>query len=235
MEIHNWKKSPEDFFEAEHSSQKNILHPLTAEIINNFKPQTLLDYGCGDGRLLELLNRNIEVSVFDRSAEMIRYIKAKRGNLIANIYDTPETIPSKHFDVALLSMVLMCIDDKTEYANVCRNISRAINPNGRVIISLSHPCFRQFRFSNFHTSFGEKQMFEYLEDGTPFSVSIHDKGPEEVSFEDYHYSLSFTINQLSQAGLVVEKMIETTDDLNHSKSNSQYPPFIILICKKNEK
>ena len=235
MSIHNWKETPEDFFEAEHSSQKNILHPLTAEIINKLKPKTLLDYGCGDGRLLELLNRGIEISVFDRSPEMLRHIKVKRGGLLKQIYSSTTELPIEHFDVALLSMVLMCIDDKAEYANVCNNVSRAIKENGRVIISLSHPCFRQYRFSNFHTSFGEKQLFDYLNDGNPFNVTIHDKGPDEITFEDYHYSLSFTINQLSKAGLVIESIIETTDDLKHSRSNSLYSPYIILICKHNEK
>lgn len=235
MTINNWKKKPEDFFEAEHSSQKNVLHPLTAEIINNIRPHTLLDYGCGDGRLLELLNRDIEISVFDRSAEILQFIKTKRRKLIKNIYSNTESIPLNHFDVALLSMVLMCIDDKTEYSFVCSTVSRVINKSGRVIISLSHPCFRQYRFSNFHTSYCEGQLFEYLKDGPPFSVSINDNGLDEVSFEDYHYSLSFTINELSKVGLVVERMIETTDDLNNSRSNSQYPPFIILICKINEK
>lgn len=77
------------------------------------------------------------------------------------------------------------------------------------------------------------EPFDYHKKGEPFEVTIHDETKKlSVTFIDYHWTLSYTINKMIQTGLNIENIIETEDDKSVSGFNKQFPPFIILIANK---
>lgn len=214
-----------------HTSQKNVLHPTLANLINAQNPKKLLDYGCGDGRILDLLNNDIKIDVHDINQEMLDIIEHKQGKKIASYYLDREKISKNTYDAVLLSMVLVCIDNEIEYLNVLKRIKLCKTKTGRVYIAVTHPCFRDKTFSNFYTSFSNKQPFKYLNNGAPFDVYIEDKMPPSVAFTDFHWSLSFTLNKILEAGLIIEKVIETSDDSKSKKENKLFSPYLIIVAK----
>lgn len=229
-----WVERPDEFMSVEHTSQKRVLHPTLARIINESDCAKLLDYGCGDGRMIKMLRPDIQVDVFDISPGMLELVQENVGDRLTNVFTSARQIPSEGYDIAVLSMVMMCIDNEVEFLRVLSNTCRAIHSDGRVLIAVTHPCFRQHAFSDFRTSYGNGQSFEYHKEGEGFTVYIDDKMPASVVFEDYHWSLSFTINKIIEAGLIVERVIETTDDLSHPEHNPFFSPFLILTCSKHE-
>lgn len=229
-----WVDSPGDFTKVEHTSQKHVLHPKLAQLINESDCGRLLDYGCGDGRMLKLLRKDIPVDVFDISPGMLERVQQNVGNRLSNVFTSADQIPADAYDIAVLSMVMVCIGNEPEYLRVLRNTKEAIKAGGKVLVAVTHPCFRRSTFSNFRTSYGDKQPFDYLATGEPFVVYIEDKGAASVEFEDFHWPLSFTFNKITQAGLYVERVIETTDDLEHPDHNPHVSPYLILVCKSHE-
>jgi ubiquinone/menaquinone biosynthesis C-methylase UbiE len=215
---------------VEHTSQKNVLHPKLAEYIFRFKSNKVLDYGCGDGRLLKLLNKNTDIDVYDINNEMLDLAKAKLGDRVDNYFKQVSQITSKTYDCVLLSMVLVCVDNEHEYLSILKNIKRVKTDIGKVLIAVTHPAFRDRDFSNFKTSYSKKYKFEYLDEGVPFEVFIEDEIPPKVAFTDYHWSLSFTINKIIESGLKIEEIKECMDDINHPKFNSNHSPFLIIVA-----
>lgn len=230
-----WTVNASQFIDIDHASQRNVLHPTIARLVKEARPRNLLDYGCGDGRILDLLDEEIEIDVYDKSSEMLSIVERLRGDRINQIYRAPDSIKSSSYDLVILSMVLVCIDSREEFSRVLTHIERVLKMDGIVIISTSHPCFRQFHFSNFYTSVSAENPLKYLEDGSPFEVTIYDNDEKKVVFTDYHWSLSYTINTLIEVGLVINQMIETEDDRSSSNTNESYSPFLILKCRKHEK
>lgn len=225
-----WAANASEFMGVVHNSQKRVLHPTLAKLINEQNPSNLLDYGCGDTRILDIIDPKIDVDVHDINIEMLEFAKRKNGKRIKNYYQSKEIIPTRNYDAVLVSMVLVCIDSEDEYLKVLQNIKRAKKEEGRVFIAVTHPCFRDRWFSNFHTSFSVDQPFKYLKNGEPFDVFIEDEMPPSVAFTDYHWTFSFTLNAIIKAGMVIEKVIETSDDSLSSKYNDAFSTFVIVVA-----
>lgn len=226
-----WSRNAVSFMNVVHTSQKNVLHPMLADLINTQNPERLLDYGCGDGRILQSLKSSTNIDVHDINEEMLELAKYKSGNRITSYLLNRDEIPANTYDAVLLSMVLVCVDNEEEYLSILKKVKTSKTDKGKVYIAVTHPCFRDRKFSNFHTSYGNKQPFKYLNDGEPFDVFIEDEMPPSVAFTDFHWSLSFTLNKICEAGLSIEKIIETPDDKLSKDQNTLFSPFLIIIAK----
>lgn len=228
---HIWSANASRFMGVVHTSQKRVLHPVLAAIVNEDRPSRLLDYGCGDTRIINLIEKSVAVDVHDINAEMLELARIRNGARIGNYYQTRHQIPKSHYDAVLLSMVLVCIASQEEYFEILKTVAKSKTEKGRAYIAVTHPCFRDRKFSNFHTSYGERQPFNYLSDGEPFDVYIEDEMPPSVAFTDYHWTFSFTINAIIQAGMAVERVIETPDDPLARTYNDSFSPYLIVIAR----
>lgn len=231
-----WIEKAEEFLYFEHPSERDVLHPHIIDKINAFQPKTYLDFGAGDGRMTAKIHNSIPIDIYDISQKMIVSAKRVLGERLKNIYTEIPAIPLNHYDVIVCSMVMVCINEATEYKRVLKSIAASLSVKGKAIFSVTHPCFRKSAFSDFYTEYTEGKEFDYFNEGKPFDVTIHD--PEKVNrvtFEDYHWSLSFTINNMIGAGLKIVEIIETTDDKKMPQYNKVASPFIIIITEKNEK
>lgn len=231
-----WLEHPEDFLSVEHTTLETIVHPEIIKLIRKNKIKRLLDYGCGDGRLVEKVKGITEISIYDKSKKMLDFAKKRIDARIHKMYSDNKKLPTKYFDCVLLSMILVCIDNQKEFLQTLRNIHKPLRPGGTAIIVVTHPCFRQYPFSDYNTSYCHNKKFVYFKEGEPFDVTIADKNTKKnVTFQDYHWTLSYTVNKLMETGFTIKQLIETNDDITSKKFNSLYSPFLILIAQKNEK
>ncbi|RZK13288.1 MAG: methyltransferase domain-containing protein [Flavobacterium sp.] len=138
-----WSENAEKFMSVVHTSQKNVLHPTLSKLINTHKPHNLLDFGCGDGRILNEIDAQVEMDVYDKNEEMIHLAKHNVGDKIKTIYSDINEIPNDRYESVLLSMVLVCIDNEDEYLGVLKKIKLCKTEIGKVYIAISHPCFNR--------------------------------------------------------------------------------------------
>lgn len=228
-----WLNHPQNYTEIEDTTLKNTVYPIIIDAVQQNGTKYLLDYGCGDGRLLEKLKFEIEISIYDKSDRMLKMAKKNYGKRIAKIYNNPAAIPKNYFDCVILSMVLVCVDNEKEYNQVLSNTYNTLKTGGIVIISVTHPCFRQYPFSNYDTTYCHNQQFDYFKEGDLFKVTMFDKNPKNnITFTDYHWTLSFSTNKLIETGFTIKKLVETKDDTKSKKCNPLTSPFLILIAQK---
>lgn len=228
-----WIDNAEDFLFFEHPSERNVLHPLIIKKVTKFAPNTYLDYGAGDGRMTARIPLDIPIDIFDISPKMIKYAQQVLGSKLTNAYIKTRDIPQNHYDIIVCSMVLVCINNEATYEKTLNIINLSLNESGKAIFSVTHPCFRSAEFSDFHTEYSYTKKFDYFDEGKPFGVTIHNANKKKkVSFDDYHWSLSFMMNSLIKANFNITEIIETTDDPNTDQSNKLSSPFLIIIAEK---
>lgn len=225
---------PDAYSSVINESRKLVLHPLLAELIKQKKGIKLLDYGCGDGSFIRLLNKNIEVSLFDISNVVLSTAKKKLKEYSPTIYYDLASIPKNHFDYVVFSLVIMTIGNKKDIKESLTNIHSLLKPKGEALIAFTHPCFRQQIFSTFQTAYSEDKNFNYFKEGDKFKVHLRDsQSDNSISFYDYHWTLSTTMNLIIEAGLSLTEIIELQDKADKDKFyNSNFSPYMILRCCK---
>lgn len=233
MSYEFWKNKSEDYTSLIRSTIINVLHPtiISALPINQIKK--LLDFGCGDGKLIENLPSDISVSAYDISSEMLKQAEMRLGNRVSNYYSVSTDMQSNYFDAVVCSMVLVCIDNQIEYETVLKEIHRVLLLGGTTVLAITHPCFRQYPYSDFYTSYCKDQEFDYFNEGEPFDVQLHDYETEDGAlFKDFHWTLSFTINKTITSGFKITKIIETKDDPFSENRNKFFSPFLLVVAEK---
>lgn len=228
-----WISDQKKYSRIFNESRKYLLHPKIIKLVNEYKPKKIIDYGCGEGRLIENLDRNLDISLFDISKNVIEVVKKKFDKRISNYYKNSKEIPSNKFDLVIFSLVLMTIKNEEEIKNTLNDILRIKTKNGKVIIAITHPCFRQYKFSSFYTEFTNDSLFNYFKEGQKFKVTLKDlSNQKKISFYDYHWSLSKTINLCIDCGLKIVRLLEIKDIEEKPIRKKVYcPPYLIIICK----
>ncbi|MCB9294271.1 MAG: class I SAM-dependent methyltransferase [Lewinellaceae bacterium] len=98
---------------------------------------SILDYGCGSGRIAWLIAKEgYTVLGMDPAENLIKEaIRQDSDNLKLSfevLKDEGETLPSDHFDAVVCSSAIEFIPDPVK---VLHNFNRALKPGGRLIIS----------------------------------------------------------------------------------------------------
>ena len=228
-----WQEGAERFMKVEHLSQENSLHPAVLEMIRSYGGHRLLDFGCGDGRILDSIPNTWDVDAYDPSAQMRALAERRAGARLNRLFDDLDSIVDK-YDVVLLGMVLLCIPEEDEVFRVLRKCANAMTLHSKLVITTTHPCFRNYRFSNFSTDFAEGRTFNYMENGCPFEVTLRDPGTSAITFTDYHWTIEFTISALRRAGLLITALKEVADDPNSRFRNEHVPAFLIFECERSK-
>ncbi len=221
-----------DKYSALHSSE--YLRHSISKLIDKKRAKYILDYGCGDGRLIKYLKNNYDISVFDPSPKMLDLSRRNYGSRINKSYLKKSMLPNNYFDVVICCLVLMTIRRRKEFIKTIENLYRTTNEEGIVLLTITHPCFRMMKFSEFDTWYTNNKPFNYFAEGDPFKVTIFDrKLNKSVSFLNFHWSMSFTLNAISKAGFQFLKMIEVKDSAGKKRSNNRVPPFVTIVAKKS--
>lgn len=74
-------------------------------------------------------------------------------------------------------------------------------------------------------------MAGYFENGSPFGVKIRDS-LAGVTFTDYHWNLEGMSHQLTQAGMVIERLHEVPDVDRYGRAvRTRRSPWLIVVAK----
>lgn len=231
-----WIQSAEVYSDEKFEINELGTHPLLVESFNKYDEDwtSILDYGCGDGSLMQKLKRPFEISLFDTSSSMLSIAEKKLRHLNLNVYDDAKLLPRSHFDCIFLSMVLVCVDSATEIEFIIDRLFETKKDNGLVFVANPHPCFRDRPFSSYYTEYTIGKTFNYFDDGDRHKIFIRGK---PMKFFDYNWSISFVINAFRKRGLNLVEMIEAQDNDTNEEGvrnefyNKRHSPSIVYIFK----
>ena len=109
-----------------------------ADFVMRFAPATVLDAGCGTGRIArELARRGVDVVGVDLDEQMLSTARRKAPDLAWHCADLASIDLSRTFDVILLAgNVMIFLTPGTESA-VVANLARHLAPGGLLIAGFS--------------------------------------------------------------------------------------------------
>lgn len=204
-------------------SRRSLVFPLVISTIVDSAPESVFDFGGGDGEFLRLLRDQFQgqLSYFDPDQSAAEIASRRLRELDVEIVGGTSELPVGRVDAVVSNAVWMTLKTDEDCVEYLRVINRALKPEGRGLISVTHPCFREERFSTFAAKF---DLRDYLADGLPFTVSISD-GEHSIEICDYHWSLSAMLRQLKMAGLSLVGLNEISDLPSGSKRGA---PWLLL-------
>lgn len=210
---------------------KQKLYKQVADIINEKQITNVLDFGCGNGNQLEFLNNDIKIGLYDINKTIAnetfsKYTPTKNVFLIE---DTANKTTPK-FNAIIVNMVWMCLNGEVEVNAFFKQLKQLKQENGIIILSMTHPCFRDELFSYYHTAFTtSEKLFDYTKEGDAFDVVI--KNEEHSVFTDYHYTLTFFFKKLKEFELEMIDFVELWDEEYNLTINKRFTPYILTTLK----
>ena len=122
------------------ATTKTFTHPLDLARLGRFVPRdaSILDYGCGQGRLCDELSRAGYRGVrgVDASAAMIRLARSRCANVEFSVVDGGAVpFADGMFDAVLLFAVLTCIPAEASQKQLVAELVRVLRPGGLLLVS----------------------------------------------------------------------------------------------------
>ena len=229
MNVTDWNAIADAYFDVDDPHERAVL-TFIREKLTTLQPKRLLDYGGGDGKFALLCAESLSLQ------EIVTYDPAPRMTSLARslcadfkqirVTEAIEKIESGIFDVVTLNAVWMCLTSRQACLDTLSEIARLLRSNGQLIASVTHPCFRTCRFSDYFTDFNTR---DYFNDGTLFNVTIRDG--KELRIVDTHWSLTAMSSQLSASGFVIENLYELPRSTSGS-SQDDASLWLVIVARK---
>ena len=218
-----------------------ILHDALRPLLGDLRGRSLLDFGCGDGRLTcRLAEHGVErVLGIDESSELLDTARRQAEHLppdlaarIAFQRGSENALPTAdRFDLALCSLMLMMCDRRERLDRTVRGLLDSLTPDGRACLVLTHPCFRRAVHAKFHNRLPED--FDYWQSGTPYRVVLDpDERQVESTFHDYHWTLTDYADAVGKAGGTIRNMTETPGQYDTRHRPVGQPAYLTLIVTR---
>src|SRR5919108_5441123 len=170
MNITDWNAIADAYFHIDDPHERAVL-TFVRDKLRTFQPKRLLDYGGGDGKFAVLCAESLPVQ------EIVTYDPAPRMTSLAQslcaaftqirVTDTINQVQSGTFDVVTFNAVWMCLTSHQACLETLSEIASLLRSNGHLVASVTHPCFRTWKFSDYSTDFNNR---DYFNDGTLFNV-----------------------------------------------------------------
>jgi ubiquinone/menaquinone biosynthesis C-methylase UbiE len=175
-----------------------LVDPVLTELIGEVSGQAVLSLACGQGQDARLLARlGATVTGIDISEEMLRHARrheaaASRGiTYVQGDVQELAPFPAASFDGVVCHMALM---DVPGLAPTIRSVARVLLDGGWFVFSIVHPCYGS------HVEI----VSDYLCDHRYPKLEPVDWLPTHA----YHRPLAAYVNELAQAGLRLERVVE---------------------------
>ena len=195
-----------DFYDGRvGDSVEDVGSAALLELAGDVRGLRVLDVACGQGRMSrELARRGGNVVGADVSRELLARARAREGEaalgvryVLADVC-AADALAGSRFDVAVALYALTDIDD---LAGVLATVSRVLEPDGRFVFSILHPCFPGWDDdapSSWPADGGYHAEGWWLAANTGFRGRVGSN----------HRTLSTYVNQLVAHGLRVDAMLE---------------------------
>ncbi len=224
------------------SFRQELIDPKLIEWLKPLKGKTILDAGCGEGYLSNLLaGEGARVHGLDASRKLIEVAKNKYQNpqitFLEGDLKTPLPFPEGFFDAIVANLVLMDFDP---IDRALHEFARVLKPGGLFIFTLLHPFFGRAALTK---NWKEKILFktphyklkEYV---TPVARPRLINGLPSKTIV-YHRPLEFYFKKLKDASFMVTDLEEPVfeksfvkDKSNFMKLSVEIPPFLLVKAKK---
>jgi ubiquinone/menaquinone biosynthesis C-methylase UbiE len=245
-----WQDSSQWYKEAvgekgHYYHQKVIIPKLLSLCHFQQNPQSkLLDLACGQGVLSRHLPAHVSYLGIDAAPSLIQAAKRYRPqpNHRYLVGDVTQKLPTDEtFSHATIILAIQNIENPSA---VFKNVHPCLNPQGRLIIVMNHPCFRVPRQSSWGVDEQNKTRYRRIDrymSEMKIPIMTHPgKGKASTQTWSFHHPLSSYCRWLNEGGFTVELIEEWCSDKisqgaaakMENRSREEIPLFMTIVAKK---
>ncbi len=229
---------------------RNIAIPTVLDLLDLQSDEQVLDVGSGQGVLASYIVKAgahyTGVDISPRLVKLARQHHPENDHLAdkprlkflvgdARKLKTIRGLSPESFDAAVF---LLSIQDMNPLETVIQAASWAIKNRGRIVILMTHPCFRIPRQSGWGYDEGRKLQYRRVDHYlTPLAVPLKSYGRRGGKTTSFHRPLSAYFSVLAANQFVVDDLREVTTfkqqrDKAARRADQQIPLFLALRAWK---
>lgn len=245
---HGWEPLA-DWYDGWMGAEGSIHHrqsaiPTVLELLALQSGETVLDIGAGQGVLAPHIKAcNAIYTGVEISEKLLRKARQRHrdyGRFLMgdarHLRDHKE-IHAGEFDAAVF---LLSIQDMNPLDSVIASTAWALNVSGRIIILMTHPCFRVPRQSGWGDDVQRRLRYRRIDSYlTPLNVPLKSYGRRSGKSISFHRPLNDYVNTLAKYGFVIDALREIvtheqSKTKSHQRANSEIPLFLGLRGRKSQ-
>ncbi len=209
-------------------------------------PETLLDYGCGPGKVAQRIARQygLRVVAVDPSAEMLAIARQRYPHPQVTYHQVPENPPTfladESVDAAMTCFVFVVLPSREQLRAIVADVWRVLRPGAKFVVLDPHPDQVGVQFSSFRS--GEPGVT--YQEGDPRRARLLLTTGEWLELQDYFWSARTYEEILTEAGFTdlrteapspadAPGLADPTDlDAWDYDAERRHPPFVLIHgCK----
>jgi SAM-dependent methyltransferase len=215
--------------------------PAVLELLRPQPGESILDLGAGQGVLApSVAAAGARYVGVDASPQLLRLARQRHGGRGAfllgdtrRLHTIPDLRPAS-FDAAVF---LLSIQDMDPLDPVVAGVDWALRPGGRVVLLMTHPCFRVPRQSGWGWDHGRKLRFRRIDRYlTSLAVPMKAYGGERRgATRSFHRPLHAYVNALAEHNLLIDALHEIAGpapDRDRDEGSDEIPLFLALRAIK---
>ena len=218
-----------------------LYYEPTAELIAVEKPDRVLDYGCGDGRLVEkLAGRGIHATGYDPDPDSIARCQEKQGAGTCGGKELLEKLLDEktRFNTVVCGRVLCTIEEDSEFRKILLDLRRLVSGSGRVLVSVCNPFHLSTEATELWTrhlppDFSYESTFTYEK---TVASSGNRRGEVHRSFTSYRQAFidaGFRVDKVLELdGTDTRNLLPASDHLVFQLAPQPFPEYEISLLVK---
>lgn len=227
---------------------RKLAIPAVLHAVDGQPGEQLLDIGCGPGALAEpVFRQGLSYTGVDLSRKLITQARkhnagANRHFVLANATDPglKARLQGASFDAAVF---MLSLQDINPLQPAIDNAAALLRAGGRLVILMTHPCFRIPRQSGWGWDGGRQLQFRRVDSYlSPLNIPMQRHQSGQGVTRSYHRPLQQYVRALSQCGLFINLLeeIPMTETVNQQQRISrserralqEIPLFLLLRAVK---
>lgn len=219
---------------------RKLAIPTVLDLLQPQPGEHILDIGAGQGVLAPYLaDDRVTYTGIDISPKLLKIARRRHGKVGRFLQGDARHLHTIHeleggtFDGIVF---LLSIQDMNPLSQVLQSAAWALRQGGRLVILMTHPCFRIPRQSGWEYDRERGLQFRRIDRYlTPLPVPM--KSHEQGTTISFHRPLSEYINELGACGLLIDYLREvvtykTGNNKAESRAYAEIPLFLGLRARK---
>ena len=228
--------------------QRLLAIPAVLELLSLSSGESVLDIGAGQGVLAPFIaEAGACYTGIDSSERLVRAARRRHGALgrflsvDARRLQEVKELKEGSFDAAVF---LLSLQDMDPLVDVLRSAAWSVRAGGRLVVLMTHPCFRVPRQSGWGWDSERKLQYRRIDRYlTPLAVPMapHVHGRKGTATKCFHRPLSAYAAALADTGFVIDSLQEIAGLHSHARRdqtqacarpNTEIPLFLALRALK---
>lgn len=215
-----------------------ILYRAMLPLVGPLRDRSMLDFGCGDGHLITRFARHEprRVVCIDQSPDLLAATREAIAELPPPLAERFELhrgdealLPTREkFDVVTCSLMLMMCPTRDQLDATIAGLIRSATPQGRVLLVVTHPCFRDAMHAAYHNAMPAD--FSYWHSGRGYEVVLDpDEQQVPTTFQDYHWTLTDHAHAIARAGGAIRDLVEVPGEYDGEGKPLGDPAYLVFV------